>query len=106
MLAEQRDNGGPHADNNDRRWADRLELEIGYWWQVLRVKEHVTVFFRGYSTERGVYHVGDCYDPEPLWASIRNTQDESRRWAIRNGVRPLPPVLSSQLPAALRSVDG
>ncbi|WP_219505280.1 hypothetical protein [Nonomuraea ceibae] len=92
--------------STDRRWADRFELETGFWWRVFRVEQHVTVFYRGYSAERGVYHMGDCYDPEPLWASICETQDESRRWAIRNGVRPLPPVLSSQLPVALRSVDG
>ncbi|WP_219516165.1 hypothetical protein [Nonomuraea ceibae] len=92
--------------SSERGWADRFEREIGYWWRVLRVEQHVTVFYRGYcAEERGVYHVGDCYDPEPLWERIRETQDASRRWAIRNGVRPVPPVLQAQLPSVLRRVD-
>ncbi|MGR6924622.1 hypothetical protein ACU635_61115 [[Actinomadura] parvosata] len=90
----------------DRGWADRLELETGYWWLVLQVEELVIAFYRGYWNPAGVYHSGDLYDPEPLWRHIRKTQDESRRWAIQNGVRPLPPALEHQVPDALRTTVG
>ncbi|UBU16697.1 hypothetical protein [Nonomuraea gerenzanensis] len=94
------------SDRTDRGWADRLELETGYWWLVLQVEELVIAFYRGYWNPAGVYHTGDCYDPEALWACIRDTQHQSRLWAIQNGVRPVPPVLEQQLPDALRTAVG
>jgi proteasome lid subunit RPN8/RPN11 len=54
----------------------------------------------------GIYHSGDLHDPQPLWANIRETQRQSRLWAIQNGIHPPPPELSSQLPDALRTEAG
>ncbi|MBB6557321.1 hypothetical protein [Nonomuraea rubra] len=93
-------------DRTDRGWADRLELETGYWWLVLQVEELVIAFYRGYWNTAGIYHTGDWNDPEALWTCIRDTQRQSRRWAIQNGLRPVPPALSHQLPDALRRTVG
>uniref|UniRef100_UPI003F4930E2 hypothetical protein n=1 Tax=Nonomuraea sp. CA-252377 TaxID=3240003 RepID=UPI003F4930E2 len=89
-----------------RWWADRLELETGYWWLVLQVDELVIAFYRGYWNPAGIYHSGNLHDPQPLWANIRQTQRQSRRWAIQNGIHPPPPELSRELPDALQAEAG
>ncbi len=93
-------------DRTGRAWADQLELETGCWWLVLQIEELVIAFYRGYWNTAGVYHSGNLHDPEPLWACIRETQHQSRLWAARNGVRPVPPVLSEELPQALWRAAG
>ncbi|MER7363258.1 hypothetical protein [Nonomuraea wenchangensis] len=105
-LTPSGERGRAGCPSTGRWWADRLELETGYWWLALQVDELVIAFYRGYWNPAGVYHSGNVYDPEPLWANIRETQRQSRLWAIQNGIHPPPPGLSRRLPDALRTEAG